>query len=193
MDFKKLSRKVLKAGILSKKQKNYMTMDSLKQAKRVIDEAADSLKDKSRVTIPDDVKEIIGATIGAGLGVGAGVVIVGGASAAGTAGAAAMTSGLATAGGIIGGGMMAGIFVVTAPVAVLSIAGYGFVSKLNKNKVTKQKSLLLKEAVCKHNKIIEELADKSNKSKERIDHLTYLNIALRKVIENLKDDLKKAA
>ena len=41
--------------------------------------------------------------------------------------AAGITSGLATAGSIVGGGMVAGIAVLAAPVAVLGIGGYAIV------------------------------------------------------------------
>ena len=176
-----------------KRKQNYNSMDSLKQVKKVIDEAGESIRDKSKITVPDDIKEIIGATIGAGIGVGAGVAIVGGAAAAGTSGAAALTSGLAAAGGVVGGGMMAGIFVTAAPVAVLGVTGYAIVSKINKDKIQKQKELLLKESVAKHNKIIVMLSHKADQSKERIDHLTYLNTALRRIIDDLGADLQTAA
>lgn len=168
-------------------------MDALKQVQKVLDEANQTLSDKNRINMPDDVKEIIGATIGIGAGVGAGIVVISAGAAAGTAGAAWITSGLAAAGGVVGGGMMAGIFVATAPVAIFGVAGYGIVSKINKDRITKQKELLLKEAVAKHNKIINELSKKAKKSQERIDHLTYLNQAIQKIISNLEADLKKAA
>jgi len=43
--------------------------------------------------------------------------------------AAGITSGLAAAGSIIGGGMVAGIGVLAAPVAILGVAGYGLAKK----------------------------------------------------------------
>ena len=45
--------------------------------------------------------------------------------------AAGITSGLATAGSIVGGGMVAGIAVLAAPVAVLGIGGYAIVKHKN--------------------------------------------------------------
>lgn len=181
-----------KEGYMKKKQ-NYKTMDALKQVQKILDEVNQTLADKNRIKVPDDVKEIIGATIGIGAGVGAGIGVISAGAAAGTAGAAWITSGLAAAGGIVGGGMMAGIFVAAAPVAICGVAGYGLVSKINKNRIVKQKELLLKEAVSKHNKIINELSKKAEKSQERIDHLTYLNQAIQKIINNLEADLRKAA
>ena len=43
--------------------------------------------------------------------------------------AAGITSGLATAGALVGGGMVAGIGVLAAPVAILGIAGYAIAKK----------------------------------------------------------------
>lgn len=46
--------------------------------------------------------------------------------------AAGITSGLATAGSIVGGGMVAGIGVLAAPIAVLGVAGFA-IAKKHKN------------------------------------------------------------
>ncbi|EAU3346108.1 hypothetical protein JGY60_004589 [Salmonella enterica] len=50
--------------------------------------------------------------------------------------AAGITSGLATAGSIVGGGMVAGIAVLAAPVAVLGIGGYAIVKHKKNAKLT---------------------------------------------------------
>lgn len=72
--------------------------------------------------------EGLGAALGAGVG-GAGAF--GALFLAGTTGlsAAGITSGLAAAGALVGGGMVAGIGVLAAPVAVLGIAGYALAKK----------------------------------------------------------------
>lgn len=72
--------------------------------------------------------EGLGAALGAGVG-GAGAF--GALFLAGTTGlsAAGITSGLAAAGALVGGGMVAGIGVLAAPVAVLGIAGYAIAKK----------------------------------------------------------------
>lgn len=69
-----------------------------------------------------------GAAALAGSGVGA-AASFGALYTLGTTGvsAAGITSGLATAGSIVGGGMVAGIAVLAAPVAVLGIGGYAIV------------------------------------------------------------------
>lgn len=43
--------------------------------------------------------------------------------------AVGMTTGLATAGAIVGGGMLAGVFVLAAPVAAFGVAGYAIAKK----------------------------------------------------------------
>ena len=72
--------------------------------------------------------EGLGAAIGATAG-GAGAF--GALFLAGTTGlsAAGITSGLAAAGALIGGGMVAGIGVLAAPVAILGIGGYALAKK----------------------------------------------------------------
>lgn len=72
--------------------------------------------------------EGLGAALGAGMG-GAGAF--GALFLAGTTGlsAAGITSGLAAAGALVGGGMVAGIGVLAAPVAILGVAGYALAKK----------------------------------------------------------------
>lgn len=72
--------------------------------------------------------EGLGAAIGATAG-GAGAF--GALFLAGTTGlsAAGITSGLAAAGALVGGGMVAGIGVLAAPVAILGITGYALAKK----------------------------------------------------------------
>jgi hypothetical protein len=67
--------------------------------------------------------EVIGAGAGAGLGIAGSIATL---SAVGTSGlsAAGITSGLAAFGGAVGGGMLAGIFVAAAPLAILSVGGF---------------------------------------------------------------------
>ena len=78
-----------------------------------------------------------GAAALAGSGVGA-AASFGALYTLGTTGvsAAGITSGLATAGSIVGGGMVAGIAVLAAPVAVLGIGGYAIVKHKKNAKLT---------------------------------------------------------
>lgn len=74
------------------------------------------------------ITEGLAAACGAGVG-GAGAFAA--LSALGVSGlsAAGITSGLAAAGTIVGGGMLAGIGVLAAPVAVLALGGYAIAKK----------------------------------------------------------------
>ncbi len=168
----------------------YKSSDSLVDAVKVVNEAGEFLADSKKIEISGDVKEIVAGLVGASAGVGTGVIIVTSAAAAGTAGAAAITSGLATAGSIVGGGMLAGIFVVAAPVAILAGGGIFIASRVNKSKLRKKKEMLLQEAVRKQNKIIKKLQNEVDASGQRMESLTHLNIALRQIIERLESDLK---
>lgn len=67
--------------------------------------------------------------------------------------AAGITSGLATAGALVGGGMVAGIGVLAAPIAVLGIGGYA----LMKKRKNAQLAAALGEAIAKLYNIQERL------------------------------------
>nr|WDS96444.1 hypothetical protein VW1_00016 [Enterobacter sp.] len=104
--------------------------------------------EKIRLKAMDEVKSALkelenkypgiteGAAALAGSGVGA-AASFGALYALGTTGvsAAGITSGLATAGSIVGGGMVAGIGVLAAPVAVLGIGGYAIVKHRKNGKL----------------------------------------------------------
>uniref|UniRef100_UPI001F154FF2 hypothetical protein n=2 Tax=Enterobacterales TaxID=91347 RepID=UPI001F154FF2 len=59
--------------------------------------------------------------------------------------AAGITSGLATAGSIVGGGMVAGIGILAAPVAVLGIGGYAIVKHRKNGKLKVALTLAIKK------------------------------------------------
>jgi hypothetical protein len=88
------------------------------------------LEFKSMTANNTDQEEKLGAVAGVGVG---GAVSLATLSSLGTVSglsAAGITSGLTAAGGLVGGGMLAGLSVVAAPVAVLGFLGYSF-AKLN--------------------------------------------------------------
>lgn len=93
-------------------------------------EAATEVKDVLTKLEKDypGVTEGVATALGASAG-GAGSLIA--LTYLGTTGlsAAGITSGLAAAGSIIGGGMVAGIGVLAAPVAILGVAGYALAKK----------------------------------------------------------------
>ena len=103
--------------------------------------------------------------------------------------AAGITSGLAVAGSRGGGGMVAGLFVLAAPIAGLAAGGVALSSNHKRNKLKNEKERLYKEALRKHEAIIKTKNNEIHTSKERSDYLNSLNILLQQAIKDLKADL----
>ena len=103
--------------------------------------------------------------------------------------AAGITSGLAAAGAIVGGGMVAGVFVLAAPVAALAAGGVGLASHLKNKQLRQEKERLYKEVLKRHEAIIQALKTEANAAQERLDYLKSLNILLQQAIKDLKHDL----
>ena len=111
----------------------FQSVESLQQVVNVVNEAAAAVNDKSRTIRESAIPEVLAGALGAGIGgVGSFAALYGLGSVVGLS-AAGIASGLATAGSIVGGGMVAGIFVLAAPVAVLAAGGVGLAAHL-KNK-----------------------------------------------------------
>ena len=100
-----------------------------------------------------------------------------------------ITSGLATAGAIVGGGMAAGVFVLAAPVAGLAAAGVGVASHFKNKQLRQEKERLYKEALKKHDAIINAMKTEADADRERMDYLQSLNILLQQAIKDLQHDL----
>jgi hypothetical protein len=175
---------------MTTKEQIYKNLDALEPVKKVLAEAEKAVNDKSRTIETSDIPEILGGIAGGTIGVGIGLTFV---YASGVAGLSAVgiTSGLAALGALIGGGMMAGIFVAAAPMAVLGIAGYAVLAEKNKQKLIQAKEALFQDAIRKHDAILREINDKVNLSEERNSYLTSLNVLLRHIIDDLKKDLDK--
>ena len=103
--------------------------------------------------------------------------------------AAGITSGLATAGGIIGGGMLAGVFVLSMPAVILGGTGVGVAAYRKNKQLHQEKERLYKEALSKHDAIIKTLKEEADTDKERLEYLQSLNILLQKAITDLQNDL----
>jgi hypothetical protein len=154
----------------------------------VVNEAAAALNDKTRTIKESAIPEVLAGALGAGIGgVGSFAALYGlgvvGLSAAG------ITSGLAAAGAIVGGGMVAGIFVLAAPVAVLAGAGVGVATHLKNKQLKQEKERLYKEALKKHEAIIQAMKTEADADKERMDYLQSLNILLQQAITDIQKDL----
>lgn len=174
--------------VKDKKKMNFKSVDSLQSVVNVVNEAASAMNDKSRTIHESAIPEVLAGALGAGVGgVGSFAALYGlgmvGLSAAG------ITSGLAAAGAVVGGGMVAGVFVLAAPVAVLAAGGVGVASHLKNKQLRQEKERLYKEALKKHEAIIQALKTEVDAGKERMDYLQSLNILLQQAIKDLQKDL----
>lgn len=170
------------------KNKIYRSLDSLTPVIKVVEEAGKAVKDKGRTIKTSDIPEILGAVAGVGVGGAVGYGLLGALGYAGLSGPG-ITAGLATAGKIVGGGMVAGIGVLTAPAIVLGVGGYAALSRRKRKKLEQTKESLLQEAIAKHDAILQELNNELNLSKERMEYLNRLNIILQAAINDLEEDL----
>lgn len=175
--------------IKKKKEMKFQSVEALQQVVNVVNEAAAAVSDKSRTIRESAIPEVLMGALGAGIGgVGSFAALYGLGSVVGLS-AAGITSGLAAAGSLVGGGMVAGVFVLAAPVAVLAAGGVGLASHLKNKQLRQEKERLYKEALAKHQAIIKALKDEAEADKERLDYLQSLNILLARAIDDLKTDL----
>jgi len=175
--------------VKKKKEMKFQSVEALQQVVNVVNEAAAAVSDKSRTIRESAIPEVLMGALGAGIGgIGSFAALYGLGSVVGLS-AAGITSGLAAAGSIVGGGMVAGVFVLAAPVAVLAAGGVGLASHLKNKQLRQEKERLYKEALAKHQAIIKALKDEAEADKERLDYLQSLNILLSRAIDDLKADL----
>lgn len=175
--------------IKKKRKMNFQNVESMQPVVNVVNEAAAALNDKSRIIRESAIPEVLAGALGAGIGgVGSFAALYGLGSVVGLS-AAGITSGLAAVGSIIGGGMVAGVFVLAAPVAGLAAAGVGIASNLKSKQLRQEKERLYKEALKRHDAIIKAIKTEADANKERMDYLQSLNILLQQAIKDLKKDL----
>jgi hypothetical protein len=168
---------------------NFKSLDSLKPVVNIVNEASEGLADKGRTIAKSAIPDVLGGVLGAGIG---GVISFKALIALGAVkglSAAGITGGLAAAGSIVGGGMVAGIFVLAAPIAVLAAGGVAGVAALKRNQLKQEKERLLKAATEKHHAVVSALNEEVGTTKERADYLNSLNILLQQAIKELKSDL----
>lgn len=178
--------------VKKKKDMVFQSVDSLQQVVNVINEAADATNDKSRTIRESAIPEVLSGALGAGIGgIGSFAALYG----LGTVGlsAAGITSGLAAAGGIVGGGMVAGVFVLAAPAVVLAAGGVGVAAHMKNRQLRQEKERIYKEALVKHQAILDALKEEADATKERMDYLQSLNILLQQAIKDLRKDLGESA
>ena len=178
------------------KDKNFKSLDALQSVVNVVNEAGEAVKDKSRAIANSAIPDVLAGALGAGVGA---VISFTALYALGTVGLSAtgITSALAAAGGgavAAGGlGMVGGIFVLAAPIAVLAAGGVGIAAAIKRKQLKQEKERLLKVAIEKHHAIVEALKNEVDVNKERADYLNSLNILLQQAIKELKADLEVAA
>ena len=173
---------------MNKKDMIYKNIESLQPIVNIVNEAANAINDKTRTISESAIPEVLIGALGAGIG---GVVSFTALYGLGTVGlsAAGITSGLATAGGIIGVGMVAGIFVLAAPIAGLAATGVGVTIHIKNKQLKQEKERLYQEALRKHQAIIQSLKEETDADQKRLDYLQSLNIMLTKAIKDLRKDL----
>ncbi|MGX8701786.1 hypothetical protein [Caproiciproducens sp.] len=168
--------------------KNFKSLDALQSVVNVVNEAGEAVKVKNRTIANSAIPDVLAGALGAGIG---GVVSFAALYGLGTVGlsAAGITSGLAAAGAVAGGGMVAGVFVLATPIAVLAAGGVGIAAAIKRKQLRQEKERLLKAAVEKHHAIVETLKNEVDTTKERADYLNSLNILLQQAIKDLQADL----
>lgn len=179
----------IKNAQAKKKELNFKNLESMQSIVNVINDAAVALNDEKRTINDSPLKDVLAGALGAGIGgVGSFAVLYG----LGTVGlsAAGITSGLAAAGALVGGGMVAGIFVLAAPIAILAGTGVGVSMHLRNKQLKQEKERLYAEALRKHDAIIKAMQEEADASKERMDYLQGLNILLQQAITDLRHDLE---
>jgi hypothetical protein len=145
---------MIMATELTEEEINDLREKSGKEVQRILQELESNVP---------GITEGFGAITGAGIGGAASLAALSGLGTAGLS-AAGITSGLATAGSIVGGGMVAGIGVLAAPIAVLGIVGY---SLFKHNKVKKQ-TAALQYALSELYSVLERLKNNAQYFKEEI-------------------------
>lgn len=181
--------------VKKKKNMNFQSVESLQQVVNVINEASQALNETGRTIRESAIPEVLTGALGAGAGGAVSFAALYGLGTVGL-GAAGITSGLATAGAgaaaVLGGAvspMVAGVFVLAAPVAGLAALGVGTAAHLKNKQLRQEKERLYKEALRKHEAIIRKLKAEASASKERQDYLQSLNVLLQRAVEDLRHDL----
>lgn len=174
---------------MAKKKMIINDKKSINRIVNLLEEASAALNDKSRVIKTSSMPETLGGVLGVGVGGAGSLAALYSLGITGLSGAGIMT-GIAAAGEIVGGGLIAGSAIIAAPAVLMTGVGVGIAAHIKNKKLNEQKELLYKEAISKHNAIINELKKEKKENKERIEYLNSLNIMLQAAIIDLKKDLE---
>lgn len=131
-----------------------------------------------------DGSEGIGAVVGGGVGAAGSFAALYGLGLVGLSGPGIMT-GLAAAGALIGGGAALGVGVLAAPVAVLAVGAYAFMSHRKKKRVRRLQGQVLAKAIGKQNEILRKLANRADLSERVVGELEARLELLQRMVESL--------
>lgn len=171
-----------------KKEMNFQSLDSLQSVVNILNEATEALGDKARTIKESAIPEVLAGALGAGIGgVGSFAALYG----LGTVGlsAAGITSGLATAGAVAGGGMVTGVFVLAAPIAILAGTGIMAANHLKKKQLFQEEHRFYIEALKLLHSLEKELQETSEDNEERKNYIKSLLILLKRMMKDLEEDL----
>ena len=174
-----------------KNKMNFPNLDSLQPVVNVLNEASITLGDSTRTVKDSPLIEVFSTVLGGTSGAGVSFLAL---YTAGTVGlsAAGITSALAAAGSIIGGGMVAGVFVLAAPIVGLAGVGTLAAKQIKKKQLRQEKKRLYEEIKEKYPLIEEEwkkIEGNSEVSSDRKDLIKGLSILLKKALVELEEDL----
>lgn len=156
-----------------------MTQEEIKQEKARAEKDVQDIMKRLNSDAPT-MTEGLSALLGSGAGAAGSLAALGALGVSGFS-AAGITSGLATAGALVGGGMVAGIGVLAAPVAILGITGYAIAKKRKNAKI----AAAVATAIKKLYSIQERLMQNAEYFKEE---LAGINAALNIIEANAKKD-----
>ena len=181
--------------VKNKKDMKFQSVESLQQVVNVVNEAARALEDPKRTIRESAIPEVLTGAVGAGVGGAVSFTALYGLGQVGLS-AIGIKTGLKAAGigvaTLLGGAvspMVAGIFVLAAPIAGLAAGGVGVASHLKNKQLQQEKERLYKEVLARHEAIIRALKDEADADRERIECLQSLNILLMQAIKDLRHDL----
>lgn len=120
-----------------------MTQEEIKQEKERAEKDVKDAMERLNSDAPT-ITEGLATLLGSGIGTAGSLAALGASGVSGFS-AAGITSGLATAGGIVGGGMVVGIGVLAAPVAILGIVGYAIAKKRKNAKIAAAVAITIKK------------------------------------------------
>lgn len=85
--------------------------------------------------------------------------------------------------------MVAGVFVLAAPVAILAIGGVVVTGAVKRRSTPAGEGTPAATGIEKHHAVVQALKEEVDATKERADYLNSLNILLQSAIERLQEDL----